>query len=432
MLEILDTQPDRRVQDAEYRRLLGFPRTHVPGERVRELAAWARQWFAAHGQPWVYLREAELEITGEWLRLDGVEFRSRQLHEHLLLAGARRAVLVAVSAGRGCEEYAHRLWQEARPDEYFFLEIFGSAVVEHLVATTSGRICALAEGDGLIAVPHYSPGYAGWDVADQTKLFDLVSRGMTQAFPEPFEVLSSGMLQPKKSLLAVFGLTTRTPRALVSARLVPCHNCSFTPCAYRRAPYRHATSAVGGPGATGPRLSAAASGPPLARDARYTVKERALRKWAAERVRLDPRDDGSIEMVFRFDGTTCANLGRPLAFDYRVVLSAPEDGYTILEADCHPAPSDEGHALMCAYLSDATSLRHAIASEKPLLGHPLPDVLAWARTPAPSGCYCSADSRLHKWGLVLETMHYALAQAGTDAAARSTPPPVEESASCPS
>jgi hypothetical protein len=416
MLEVLDLHPDRSVPDAEYRRLLGFPRAHVPGERARELAAWARRWYAEHGRPWIYLRGAELEVTAEALCLDGVEFRSRQLHEHLLQAGARRAVLAAVSAGRGCEDQARQLWQDDKPDEYFFLEIFGSAVVEHLVALASGRICALAENDGLIAVPHYSPGYAGWDVADQTRLFELIGRGRTQPWPEPLEVFPSGMLQPKKSQLAVFGLTARTPRALASARLVPCHNCSFAPCAYRRAPYRHAPDRAV---AAGPRAIAAA--PPLDRDARYTVNVRALRKWTAERVRLSRRDDGTLELVFRYDGTTCTNLGRPLAFDYEVRLSPPADGCVILQADCRPAPGDEGHALMCAYLNDATSLRHALAVEKPLLGRPLNDVLAWARPAAPSGCYCSAESRAHKWGLVLETMHYALAQAGVAAAAPPAP-----------
>jgi hypothetical protein len=99
-----------------------------------------------------------------------------------------------------------------------------------------------------------------------------------------------------------------------------------------------------------------------------------------------------------------------LAFDYLVVLGAPEDGRVILEADCRPAPGDTGHTQMCAYLSDAAALRHAIGAEKPLLGRPLDDVLAWTRPAAPSGCYCNPESRLHNWGLALEAIHYALAQ----------------------
>jgi hypothetical protein len=259
MRETLELHPDASVPDTEYRRLLGFPRRYAPGARAQELAAEARRWYAEHGQPWMYLREAGLELTDGALRIDGVEFHSTHLHEHLRRAGARRAVLVAVSAGRGCEEHAHQLWQEGKPDEYFFLEIFGSAVVEHLMAAASGRICELADGDGLIAVLHYSPGYSGWDVAEQNKLFALITRGLAGPLPEPLEVLASGMLKPKKSQLGVFGLTARPPRALAAARLVPCHNCSFAPCQYRRAPYRPAPGRVDGVPASLACLGPAAS-----------------------------------------------------------------------------------------------------------------------------------------------------------------------------
>lgn len=403
-IEVLDAHPEIHVQDAEYRRLLGYPPDHVPSERARELASWARRTFAEQGRPWVYLREAKLQITEDALLLDGVAFHSRQLHQHLLQSGARRAVFAVVSAGRGCEEHARQLWQESKPDEYFFLETFGSAVVEHLVAVTSGRICDLAENEGLMAIPHYSPGYAGWDVVDQTKLFDLITRGQTQLFPEKLEVLSSGMLRPKKSLLAVFGLTPRTPHALAAARLIPCENCSFSPCRYRRVPYRHAANS---------RAAVVSAAPPVPAAPTYSVNQRALRKWAQERVRLAPRADGSLAATFRFDGTTCSNMGRPLAFDYVVTLSRPEDNYTILEADCRPSPDDEGHKFMCAYLSDADSLLHALATEKPLLGRPLNDVLTWSRTSASSGCHCDAQSRTHKWGLALEAIHFALSHSQT-------------------
>ena len=400
-LELFDPHPAVEVVEAEYRRLLGYPRHHVPGERADELAAWARQWYAAHGGPWVYVREAELHVAGDALRLDGIEFHSPKLREHLRQAGARRALLVAMSAGATCEDHAHQLWQEAKPDEYFFLEIFGSAVVEHLMATLNGRLCDLVEREGLMAVRHYSPGYAGWDVAEQNKLFELIAHGLTQSLPGPLEVLSTGMLRPKKSLLAVVGLAPATQANSDAARLVPCASCSFAPCQYRRMPYRYSST----PAVPAPT-------PPLARRATYTVNPRALRKWALERVHLEPRGDGSLVATFRFDGTTCSNLGRPLAFDYVVTLGTAEEGYTILEADCRPATGDEGHQAMCAYLSDAPALMHAIATEKPLLGRPLDDVLAWTRTSAPSGCHCDASSRAHKWGLALEAIHFALAQSG--------------------
>ena len=233
-LEHLDPRPALGVKEAEYRRLLGYPPHHAPGERADELAAWARCWFAEHGRPWVYLREVELQVDADRLLIDGMDFRSPRLHAHLQSAGAERAMLVAVSAGQACEAHAGRLWQDGKPDEYFFLEMFGSAVVELLVATLSARICELAEQDGLMAVAHYSPGYTGWDIADQGRLFELIARGRTQPWPEELEVMSSGMLRPKKSLLAVVGLTARTGPASANPQLVPCEACAFAPCQYRR------------------------------------------------------------------------------------------------------------------------------------------------------------------------------------------------------
>jgi hypothetical protein len=420
MRETLDLRPDCRVDEAEYRRLLGFPPGYAPGERARELAAGARRWFAEHGLPWVYLREAALETTAGALRIEDVAFDSKPLHELLLRAGARRVALVAASAGGACEDQARRLWEEGKPDEYFFLEVYGSAAVEHLVAAASGRICDLAERDGLMAVPHYSPGYAGWDVADQPRLFDLIARGRTQPWPGPLAVLPSGMLRPKKSLLAVFGLTARTAEALAAPRLVPCESCSFAPCRYRRAPHRPGPTRLDG--APAPVASRRAAGSPLAPDPPYSVNPRALRKWAGERVRIERRADGSIAATFRFDGTTCTNLGQPLAFEYRVALGAPADGYPILAADCRPAPGDEGNARMCAYLTEGPALLRTIAAGPPLVGRPLDEVFAWSRPPAPAGCYCQPESRAHKWGLALEAIHFALARGGAET--RAAPAPV--------
>jgi hypothetical protein len=238
MFELRDTTPECDVAEAEYHRLLGYPPGHTPGERSRELAAWARLWYVEHGRPWIHAREASLELTGAALRLDGVLFHSRKLHDQLHRAQAQRAVLVAVGAGRSCENQAQQLWQQEKPDEYFFLEVFGSAVVEHLLASLSGRLCPLAEDDGLIALPPYSPGYAGWDITEQKALFALMAA--KSPLPESLEVLDSGMLRPKKTQLAIIGLAPRTEAALRSARLVPCDRCSFSPCQYRRRPYRHA------------------------------------------------------------------------------------------------------------------------------------------------------------------------------------------------
>jgi hypothetical protein len=414
MIEWNDTKPEVNVAEAEYKRLLGFPFDYAMEGRARELADWARQWYAEKGKPWIAAREVALQLSDGELRLDGTQFASERLRAQLHDAQADRAVLVAVSAGKQCEERARELWLEGKPDEYFFLEVFGSAVVEHLVTNTGARICALAEENGMAVLPHYSPGYSGWDTAEQNRLFEVNCKGSSQ-LPGELRVLESGMLQPKKSLLAVFGITQKVERVRQFANLVPCENCSFSPCQYRRAPYQHALSQVEDvrrlqPADRNGAETSILNGSALDLNARYSINPRALRKWSQERLQLRMLQDRSVEARFRYEGTTCSNLGRPLAYDYLIKLDGPENGYRIRESTCNPAAGDAGHASMCEYINDSEKLTAAIARECPLAGRPLNDVLKWKRPFSPAACYCDAESRMHKWGLVLEVIHFALAK----------------------
>ena len=208
MIELLDTIPDTSVDPAEYKRLLGYPRERMLEGRARELTEWARDWYAKNGRPWVYARQASaVSIVNGSITIDGLDFTSKKLQTNFTDAGADGAILVAVSAGPEVELEAQKLWREEKPDEYFFLEIFGSAVVEHLVTMTGARLCAWADRNNSAILPHYSPGYPEWDIAEQPRLLELIRRTRNQPLPAQVDVLESGMLRPKKSLLAVFGLT---------------------------------------------------------------------------------------------------------------------------------------------------------------------------------------------------------------------------------
>ncbi len=408
MIEIRDTAPDINVQAVEYIRLLGYPRGWELRDRAKELGDWAREWFATHGRPWVYAREArELVVGDNSVTIDGVQFTSTRVRDTLQSAGAYGAILLAASAGPELEEEAQTRWRDGKPDEYFFLEVYGSAVVEHLVTMAGARLCAWADGEGAAVLPHYSPGYPEWSIDEQAPLLDLI--GPASLGVLPLQALQSGMLQPKKSLLAIFGLTRHTDRVRRLTDLSPCENCSFIGCQYRRAPYRRARRAST-PELPPPTGEFDADVDPLDKHAIYSVSLKALHRWSRERLTVATRVDGTVDAVFEYEGTTCTNMGRPLKFHYHVTLGPREDGYPIREQSCGPAPGDEGYTSMCQYIRDREALMASIERERPLLGQPLDDVVRWSRPSSPAGCYCDADSRQHKWGLVLETLHYALAQ----------------------
>jgi hypothetical protein len=413
LIEIAET-PTVNVLPAEYTRLLGYPTGWVLADRARELAEWTRDWYAKNGRPWVCTRNVDsIDIGDGWIAMDGVRFSSPRLRSMFAAAGAHGAILLAASAGPELEMEAQARWGDGKPDEYFFLEAYGSAVVEHLVTMTGARLCASAEADRAAVLPHYSPGYPEWAIDEQPALHELI--GGTSRQTVPIQVLESGMLRPKKSLLAVFGLTRHTDRVRRLTELSPCEDCSFGRCQYRRAPYRRAQPP---PSLERLPLSADADqvGQPLDGTARYTVSTKALRRWAAERLTIETRDDGFIDAQFHYEGTTCTNTGRPLHFHYRVTLGPSHEGYPILEQSCAPASEDSGHASMCGYIREGERVIAAIASDRPLHGQRLEEVMRWTRASSPAGCYCDADSRLHKWGLVLETIHYALARGATASA----------------
>jgi hypothetical protein len=231
MTEWKEVHPEVEVRLAEYQRLLSYPPGHVLDGRALELADWARKWYAVHGRPWIYAREVDSVGTeGASVKIEGVRFHSGVLRRRFERVSADGAIVAAVSAGPEIEREAQKLWLEEKPDEYYFLEVLGSAVVERLIRMTGERLCVWAEGKAVL--PHYSPGYRGWDIAEQSRLLGLF-QGMRN-FPGNLEALESGALRPKKSLLAVFGLTRKTEGVPQLTEVVACENCSLPACQYRR------------------------------------------------------------------------------------------------------------------------------------------------------------------------------------------------------
>jgi hypothetical protein len=423
MTAFVDPRPRVDVDPVEYVRLLGYPRGHVLEGRAAELAAQAAAWYAAHGRPWIYSRAVDdVAIADGDVRLEGVAFSSRRLARTLDDAGAHGAILVAVGAGPELEAEAARRWRDEKPDEYFFLEVYGSAVVEHLITQAGARLCAWADGERLAILPHDSPGYPDWEIGEQARLHALLAGPAGTApgeegtagstLPGPLEVLDSGALRPKKSLLAVFGVTRHVDRLTSLRDLVPCERCSLGGCQYRRAPYRRDV-----PRSTARRFDEPGSEdavPVLDPKAVYATNTRALRRWASERLTLTPREDGSTDALFRFEGTTCSNMGHPLRFEYHVQLGPRVEGYPIRRQRCAPAADDAGYTRMCGYVGRGDALMDEVADETPLAGEPLRAVIGWHRAVSVAGCYCDEASRVHKWGLVLETIHYALAAREAD------------------
>ncbi|HTO03176.1 MAG TPA: hypothetical protein VL069_05705 [Opitutus sp.] len=140
----------------------------------------------------------------------------------------------------------------------------------------------------------------------------------------------------------------------------------------------------------------------------YAFSPRALRRWRDERLALVDEAGGRIQAKFVFEGTTCGSI--PFQLIYTARLGSVEEDRRLLEMSCSPAPGDQGHQRMCAFLESADTLLRAMHSEQPLLGRPLAEALVWQPAISPAGCLCAASARNHKWLAVLHTLHFALEQ----------------------
>ena len=126
-------------------------------------------------------------------------------------AEAHSAILVAAGAGPEAEETPDRLWREEKPDEYFFLEVFGSAVVEHL-SPPPVRVCAPGRkrGDGRAAA--LQPRLWEWDIAGTSRGCCADRRSGAHALPGSWKRWPPALCVPRNRNWAVFGLTHRTDR----------------------------------------------------------------------------------------------------------------------------------------------------------------------------------------------------------------------------
>jgi hypothetical protein len=238
MNELVDINPDINIKEEEYIRLLGYPKSYEIEGRPKELAEWAREWYNKNGKPWIFAFQSDtLDLTNGKLLINDVELSSKKLLKQFENSESYGAMLAVVSAGKECENKARELWDEGKPDEYFFLEIYGSAIVEHLITRTGFSFCERGKKEGFSVLPHYSPGYPGWKINDQHKLLELI-RQKNKNLPGQISVLETGMLNPKKSLLAVFGLTKHLDKVRDLHELIPCETCYLRACQYRKSPFR--------------------------------------------------------------------------------------------------------------------------------------------------------------------------------------------------
>ena len=132
------------------------------------------------------------------------------------------------TVGDAIEERVRALFDLREFPLAVMLDSVGSAAVESLAEYVNDLLCQIGLGEGLRVTNRISPGYAGWDTAEQRALFRLCggeSIGVS--------LNEACFMTPGKTITLLVGIG---PEARVDHYFSQCRRCWMRDCAYRRAP----------------------------------------------------------------------------------------------------------------------------------------------------------------------------------------------------
>jgi cobalamin-dependent methionine synthase-like protein len=154
------------------------------------------------------------------------------------LWGAIEAVGAGVcTVGDAVETRVRELFDAREFPLAVMLDSVGSAAAESLAEYANDLLCQAGLEAGTKVTNRISPGYAGWDTAEQAALFRLCPGD-----PIGVRLNEACFMTPGKSISWLVGIG---PAARVDHYFTQCRRCWMRDCAYRRAP---ATTTVQQPG----------------------------------------------------------------------------------------------------------------------------------------------------------------------------------------
>ncbi len=290
LLELAATPPTVDVAPEEYARLLGYPRGHVLEGRARELAEWARAWYAEHGRPWLYARQADS------FALDSDTIPHRWRGRSPARACARRCKKPKPTTRSSSRPAPARNWKRKRAaagKPKSPTTISSSKCTAPPSSSTSSRSPAPASATG--------PSSRAWPSCPTTA--PATRTGILPSSRACWKFCSAPAARrsPPRSKRS-------TPACCAPAnRCSPSSDSPGTPIASAASPISSpARTAPSAPALTAARLivgprrlsrSQRNGQPPAGLDpqAAYTVNRKALERWSKERLSLRPCADGSLE-----------------------------------------------------------------------------------------------------------------------------------------
>ncbi|MBN2666547.1 MAG: hypothetical protein JXR67_08555 [Bacteroidales bacterium] len=154
--------------------------------------------------------------------IHGIDFNLRDV----VFSQVRKAESLALficTAGPEPEKLCKKAMEDGDPLASYIYDIIGSEIAELASRLVLKEVRKASEISGLRVTNRYSPGYCGWDVSEQHKLFELMPGNSCGV-----SLNASALMNPEKSVSGLIGIG-----AEVSFDAYPCNLCRRTDCLYR-------------------------------------------------------------------------------------------------------------------------------------------------------------------------------------------------------
>ena len=183
-------------------------------------------------RPRAVLRRFPVARDGDRLIADGVTLTIPRIGERW---GAVDEIVAGVcTIGGELEARVSALWDERELPLAMMLDSVGSGAVESLAEYVNDLLCQEGIARGTKVTNRVSPGYGGWDVAEQKLLWQLCPGD-----PIGVHLNEACFMTPTKTITILAGAG---PAARVDDYFSQCARCWMRDCAYRRAPLARSVS----------------------------------------------------------------------------------------------------------------------------------------------------------------------------------------------
>jgi hypothetical protein len=168
--------------------------------------------------------EVSLDNNDKSLTIKNIRFDIKGA-AFIQLKKTESVAVFACTAGEGIGKKSREVMMEGDPLKGYIFDTIGSVVVDAAACLMLDALAKSVIESGKKITNRYYPGYCGWSVSEQHKLFHLL--------PENFcgiRLTESALMDPVKSASGIIGIGER-----VKYNKYTCSFCDMKDCAYRGA-----------------------------------------------------------------------------------------------------------------------------------------------------------------------------------------------------